>query len=276
MRAGAIQMNAGADPGRNLETADRLVRAAAAQGATLIVLPEKWSVLGTADDLRAGAQPLSGAAISWARATAAELGVDLLAGSIYEDTGDGTLGANTSVHAGPDGEIHAVYRKIHLFDVEVDGRRYAESETEAAGDEIVVSELADGTVMGLSICYDVRFPELYRVLADRDARIMVIPAAFTLATTRDHWETLVCARAIENQCFVIAANQIGEHPGGIRTGGRSLIVDPWGVVLAQAGDTECAIVAELELGRIDDVRGQIPALRHRRPAVYAAEQAARA
>ena len=133
MRAGAIQMNAGADPGRNLETADRLVRAAAAQGATLIVMPEKWTVLGTAADLRAGAQPLDGPAISWARATAAELGVDLLAGSIYEDTGDPTLGANTSVHAGPDGEIHAVYRKVHLFDVEVDGIRYAESETEVAG-----------------------------------------------------------------------------------------------------------------------------------------------
>ena len=169
-----------------------------------------------------------------------------------------------------------MYRKVHLFDVEVDGRRYAESETEVAGDEIVVSELADGTVLGLSICYDVRFPELYRVLAARDARIMVIPAAFTLPTTRDHWETLVRARAIENQCYVIAANQIGEHPGGIRTGGRSLIVDPWGVVVAQAADAEMAIVAEIDLGRIDEVRAQIPALRHRRPEVYAAEQAARA
>ena len=121
-----------------------------------------------------------------------------------------------------------------------------------------------------------RFPELYRVLAARDARVMVIPAAFTLATTRDHWETLVRARAIENQCFVIAANQIGEHPGGIRTGGRSMIVDPWGVVLAQAGDAETAIVAELDLAQIDRVRERIPALRHRRPAVYAAEQGTRA
>ncbi|HET9105247.1 MAG TPA: carbon-nitrogen hydrolase family protein [Solirubrobacteraceae bacterium] len=276
MRVGAIQMNAGADPGRNLETAERLVRAAAGQGASFIVLPEKWSVLGTAEDLRAGAQALDGPAISWARAVAAELGIDLLAGSIYEDTGHGRLGANTSVHAGPDGEIRAVYRKIHLFDVEVDGRRYAESETEVAGDEVVVSTLVDGTVLGLSICYDVRFPELYRALAGRDARIMAIPAAFTLATTRDHWETLVRARAIENQCFVIAPNQIGEHPGGIRTGGRSLIVDPWGVVLAQAGDAETAIVAELDMSRIDAVRAGIPALRHRRPAVYAAEPGVRA
>ena len=260
-------MNAGADPARNLERADQLVRAAAGQGAELVVLPEKWTVLGTGADLRAGAQPLDGPAISWARATAAELGIDLLAGSLYESTGS-ERGANTSVHVAPDGAIRAVYRKIHLFDVEVDGQRYAESETEAAGDEVVVSELAGGTPLGMSICYDLRFPELYRMLAVGGARVIAVPSAFTLATTRDHWETLVRARAIENQCFVIAANQIGEHPGGIRTGGRSMIVDPWGVVLATAPDAETAIVCELDLGRIDDVRARIPALAHRRPAVY--------
>lgn len=260
-------MNAGADPARNLERADQLVRSAAAQGAELVVLPEKWTVLGTGADLRAGAQPLDGPAISWARATAAELGIDLLAGSLYEATGS-ERGANTSVHVAPDGALRAVYRKIHLFDVEVDGRRYAESETETPGDEVVVSELADGTPLGMSICYDLRFPELYRMLAVAGARVIGVPSAFTLATTRDHWETLVRARAIENQCFVIAANQIGEHPGGIRTGGRSMIVDPWGVVLATATDAETAIVCELDLGRIDDVRARIPALAHRRPAVY--------
>ncbi|HEY5188540.1 MAG TPA: carbon-nitrogen hydrolase family protein [Solirubrobacteraceae bacterium] len=268
MRVGAIQLNASDDTAHNLESADRLVRAAAAEGAELVVLPEKWSVLGTRAHLRAGAQALDGPAISWARATAAELGIDLVAGSIYEDVAGEELGANTSVHIGPGGEIVAVYRKTHLFDVEVDGVRYAESETEAPGDEVVVSELADGTKLGLSICYDVRFPELYRMLAIGGARVIVVPAAFTLATTRDHWEPLIRARAIENQCFVIAPNQIGEHPGGFRTGGRSLIVDPLGIVLACAPDAETAIVTNLDLDRIDEVRGRIPALTHRRPEVY--------
>jgi predicted amidohydrolase len=268
LRVGAIQLNANDDTARNLESADRLVRDAAARGAQLVVLPEKWSVLGTREHLRAGAQTLDGPAISWARATASELGIDLVAGSIYEHVPGEPRGANTSVHVGPGGEIEAIYRKTHLFDVEVDGVRYAESETEAPGDQAVVSELADGTKLGLSICYDIRFPELYRMLVIRGARVIVVPAAFTLATTRDHWETLVRARAIENQCFVVAPNQIGPHPGGFSSGGRSLIVDPWGLVLAGAPDSETAIVAELDLGRIDEVRDRIPALTHRRPEVY--------
>jgi predicted amidohydrolase len=271
LRVGAIQLNASDDTARNLAQADRLVRDAAGRGARLVVLPEKWSVLGTRKHLRAGAQTLDGPAISWARATAAELGIDLVAGSIYEDVPGQDRDANTCVHVGPDGEIAAVYRKLHPFDVEVDGVRYAESESEAPGDEVVVSELHDGTKLGLSICYDVRFPELYRILAVRGARVIVVPAAFTLATTRDHWEPLIRARAIENQCFVIAPNQIGSHPGGFRTGGRSLIVDPWGLVLAGAPDSETAIVAELDLDRIDEVRSQIPALTHRRPEVYGRE-----
>ncbi len=268
MRVGAIQMNAGADPARNLEQADRLVRDAAGQGAELIVLPEKWTVLGERSDLLAGAQTLEGPAIEWARQLAGELGIDLLAGSFYERAAGAPRGSNTSVHVGPDGNVRAVYRKIHLFDVEVDGTRYAESETEAPGDEVVVSALGDGTMLGLSICYDLRFPELYRMLTVRGAQVIAVPSAFTLATTRDHWETLVRARAIENQCFVIAANQIGEHPGGFRSGGRSLIVDPWGTVLAGAPDMETAIVTELDLTRVADVRGRLPALDHRRPAVY--------
>ena len=145
-------------------------------------------------------------------------------------------GSNTSVHIGPDGEVRAVYRKIHMFDVEVGGRTYRESEHEEAGDEVVLSETAGGVELGLTVCYDLRFPELYRILAVRGARVITVPAAFTLATTRDHWEVLLRARAIEDQAFVIAANQIGEHAKGYRSGGRSMIVDPWGVVLAQAPD----------------------------------------
>ena len=266
MRAGAVQRNATEDTDRNLETADRLVRQAAALGAELVVLPEKWSVLGTDEQMTAGAEPLDGRSISWARSTARELGIDLVAGSIVERVPGQQKTSNTSVHVGPDGEIKAAYRKLHMFDVEVDGTVYAESEHEQPGDEVVTSALAEGTKLGMTICYDVRFPELYRSLA---AEVVSVPSAFTLATTRDHWEVLLRARAIENQCFIVAPNQIGEHPGGSRSGGRSMIVDPWGVVLACAPDKETAIVAELDRERLDEVRRRLPALTHRRPEVYA-------
>ncbi len=272
MRAAAIQLNANEDTDRNLERADRLVREAAARGAELVVLPEKWTVLGTREHMAAGAQTLDGEAISWARSTAAQLGIDLVAGSLFEHVEDAEKGFNTSVHVGPDGEIQSVYRKIHLFDVEVDGAVYAESSTEDPGDEIVVTELANELKLGMSVCYDLRFPELYRILALRGAELLTVPAAFTLPTTRDHWEVLVRARAIENQCFVIAANQIGDHPGGLRSGGRSLIVDPWGLVLATAPDTECAIVADLDLQNLRDIRRRLPSVARRRPEAYAWEQ----
>ncbi len=272
MRAAAVQLNATEDTDRNLERADRLVREAAARGAALVVLPEKWTVLGTREQMAAGAQTLDGEAISWARSTAAQLGIDLVAGSLFEHVEEAEKGFNTSVHVGPDGEIQSVYRKIHLFDVEVDGAVYAESSTEDPGDEIVVTELANGLKLGMSVCYDLRFPELYRILALRDAELLTVPAAFTLPTTRDHWEVLVRARAIENQCFVIAANQIGNHPGGLRSGGRSLIVDPWGLVLATAPDTECAIVADLDFDNLRDIRRRLPSVARRRPEAYAWEQ----
>jgi predicted amidohydrolase len=268
LRAGAIQLNATDDTDRNLETADRLVRRAAALGAELVALPETWTVLGGRDVVRAGAQTLDGEAISWACATAAELGIDLLAGSLFERRPEAEKGANTSVHVGPDGEVRAVYRKIHLFDVEVDGANYAEAATQDPGDEIVVSRLAGGLGLGLSICYDLRFPELYRILALRGAEVITVPSAFTLTTTRDHWDVLVRARAIENQVFMVAPNQIGSHPGGLRSGGRSLIVDPWGVVLAGAPDIETAIVADLDPEGLRAVRRRLPALRHRRPTAY--------
>ncbi len=268
MRAGAIQLNATGDTDRNLESADRLVRQAASLGAELVALPEKWTVLGTREHMQAGAEPLDGRAITWARGIAQELGIDLVAGSFFERVPGQEKGANTSVHVGPDGELKAVYRKIHLFDVEIDGARYAESESEQPGEEIVVTELADGTKLGLTVCYDLRFPELYRILALRGAVVVTVPAAFTLPTTRDHWEILLRARAIENQCFVIAPNQLGDHPGGLRSGGRSMIVDPWGLVLAGAPDGETAIVADLDLGRVDEVRRRVPSLAHRRPAAY--------
>jgi deaminated glutathione amidase len=268
LKVAAVQLNSTADPAANLAVADRLTRAAAADGARVIVLPEKWTAMGPDEDLRAAAETLEGPAIGWARSSARELGVDLIAGSIVERVEGREKLANTSVHVGPDGELMAVYRKLHMFDVEVGGRSYRESDLEEPGDEIVLSQTAEGLELGLSICYDLRFPELYRILAVRGARVFPLPAAFTLATTRDHWETLIRARAIENQAFVIAANQIGSHPGGSRSGGRSMIADPWGLVLAQAPDGEGHIVAELDLERQREIRSQLPALANRRPQVY--------
>jgi deaminated glutathione amidase len=276
VRAGAIQLNANEDFDRNLERADRLVRQAVGRGAELVVLPEKWTVLGTPEQQAAGAQTLDGPAVSWARAIAAELGIDLLAGSMRERVPGQDKGANTSVHVGPDGELKGVYRKIHLFDVEVDSHVYAESDDEEAGSEIVLSTLAGNVSLGMSVCYDLRFPELYRILAVRGAEVIAVPSAFTLATTRDHWEVLVRARAIENQCFVIAPNQIGSHPGGFRTGGRSLIVDPWGLVLAAAPDSETAIVADLDLDALQSIRRRLPSLASRRPDAYAQDYATEA
>jgi deaminated glutathione amidase len=271
MRVAAVQLNSTADFERNLERADRFTRAAAADGARLVILPEKWSALGRGEALFAGAQPLDGPAIGWARALARELGIDLVAGSISERESvrsDPPRLRNTSVHVGPDGEIHATYRKVHMFDVVVEGTVYRESEHEEPGEELAVSETADGVELGLSICYDVRFPELYRILAIRGARIFSVPAAFTVPTTRDHWEVLLRARAIEDQAFVVAANQIGEHEAGLRSGGRSMIVDPWGIVLARAADREGHVVADLDLDAQARIRRELPALANRRPAAY--------
>jgi deaminated glutathione amidase len=276
MRAAAVQLSSTPDLDRNLEAADRLTRDAASRGAELVVLPEKWPVLGTPEQTAAGAQPLDGPALEWARGAARELGIDLVAGSIAERVEGAERGANTSVHVGPDGEDRAVYRKIHMFDVEVGGRTYRESEHEAPGDEPVTSELADGSGLGLTICYDLRFPELSRILAVEGATVLTVPAAFTETTTRDHWEVLLRARAIENQCFVVAANQIGEPAPGIRTGGRSMIVDPWGLVLAQAPDGETVVLADLDFDRLRGIRTKLPSLANRQSHAYRRPAGARA
>jgi predicted amidohydrolase len=268
MRVAAVQLNSGADPDANRAAADRLTRAAAADGACLIVLPEKWTAMGSDDQLLGAAEPLEGPSVKWARATARELGVELVAGSFCERVAGHEKLANTCVHVDSSGEVRAVYRKIHMFDVEVGGRSYRESDLEDPGEEIVLSQTAGGVELGLSICYDLRFPELYRILAVRGARVITVPAAFTVPTTRDHWETLLRARAIENQAFVIAANQVGEHPDGHRSGGRSMIVDPWGLVLAQAPDGQGHIVADLDLERQDEIRAQLPSLANRRAEAY--------
>ncbi|HEX8689547.1 MAG TPA: carbon-nitrogen hydrolase family protein [Solirubrobacterales bacterium] len=265
MRVAAVQLNSAGDKGGNLATAERLVRAAAADGAELIALPEKWNLLGTGEEMAAGAEPLDGPSLAAARAWARELGVHLLAGSICEE---GEAKAfNTSVLIGPEGEDLAVYRKIHMFDVEAGGVEYRESDHEEPGEEIVTAPL-DELSVGLSVCYDLRFPELYRILAVRGARLLAVPSAFTMATGRDHWEVLLRARAIENQAFVLAPNQFGEAPPHYSSYGRSAIVDPWGVTLAVAPDEECFVAAELDLDAQDRVREALPSLANRRPEAY--------
>ena len=268
LRAAAVQLNSTDDVAANRAAADRLVREAADRGARLVVLPEKWNLLAEPERMLEAAEPLDGSSASWACELARELGIDLVAGSIVERAEGRHKGFNTSVHAAPDGEVRAVYRKLHMFDVEVAGTVYRESDTEEPGDEIVLSRTDQGAGLGLTVCYDLRFPELYRILAVRGARILVVPSAFTLATTRDHWEALLRARAIENQAFVVAANQFGPHPPGQRSGGRSMIVDPWGVVLAQAPDRESVVVADLDFAAQDEVRAKLPSLANRRQEAY--------
>ncbi|HEX3562426.1 MAG TPA: carbon-nitrogen hydrolase family protein [Solirubrobacterales bacterium] len=267
MRAAAVQLNSTDEYDRNLEVAERLIRGAAAEGAELVVLPEKWTVLGSPEAIRSCAEPLDGPALTAAAGWARELGIYLVAGSVPEVVPEWEKLANTSVMFGPDGEQRATYRKIHMFDVDVGDVTYRESEVEQAGTEIALGD-AGGTMVGLTICYDLRFPELYRILALRGARVITVPSAFTERTGRDHWEILIRARAIEDQVFVIAAGQIGSAPPRYRSYGRSMIVDPWGVVLAQAADTECFVSADLDFAIQNETRERLPSLRHRRPEAY--------
>ena len=270
MRAAAVQLNSDENKERNLASADELTRAAAADGAELVVLPEKFNVLGTHEHYAAGAETLDGPTITWARATAQELGIDLVAGSIVERREGHEKFSNTCVHVTPDGDIRAVYRKIHMFDVTVGDIEYKESASEEPGDEIVVSELGDGEPLGLTVCYDLRFPELFRILAIKGATVITLPAAFTKITGEAHWEILIRARAIENQVFMVAAGQVGMHPENKESYGNSMIVDPWGEVLARVtepGPGFCA--ADLDFHRQAEIRDRIPSLANRQAAAYA-------
>jgi predicted amidohydrolase len=266
LRAAAVQLNSNADKARNLAAAEHLVRAAAADGAELVALPEKWNLLAGGEDLLAGAEPLDGPSLAAARGWARELGIHLLAGSIAE-RGEGEKVANTSVLIGPEGEDLAVYRKIHMFDVDAGGVSYRESEHEQPGSEVVTAPVGE-LIAGLAVCYDLRFPELFRILALRGARVLTLPSAFTTATGRDHWEVLLRARAIENQAFVLAPNQVGTAPPHFDSFGHSAIVDPWGRVLASAPAGECFVAADLDLAAQEDVRESLPSLANRRPATY--------
>jgi predicted amidohydrolase len=263
----AVQLNAGTEKQANIDRAGQLVAQAAAAGARLVVLPEKWNGFGSSKILRACAEGLDdGESVAAMRDWAREHGIHLVGGSITERSESGRL-FNTSLVFDPRGELVATYRKIHLFDVEVGGHVYRESDVEDPGEEIATADV-EGWTVGLSVCYDLRFPELYRILTLRGANVLVVPAAFTMATGRDHWELLLRARAVENQCYVIAAGDWGEHPGGRRTYGRSMIVDPWGVVIAQASDGDGVVTGVIETARVEEVRASLPALANRRPLAY--------
>jgi predicted amidohydrolase len=265
LRAAAVQLNSTEEKDRNLEVAERLVRAAAADGAELVALPEKWNLLGSGEELLIGAEPLEGPSLTAARGWARELGIHLLAGSISERGPEKAF--NTSVMIGPEGEDLALYRKIHMFDVDLGGVSYRESDHEEPGGEIVTAAAGE-LLAGLTVCYDLRFPELYRILAVRGARLLAVPSAFTLTSGRDHWEVLLRARAIENQAFVLAPNQVGEAPPHFSSYGHSAIVDPWGTVLALAAGGERFVAADLDLGEQDRVRESLPSLANRRPETY--------
>jgi predicted amidohydrolase len=242
------------------------VREAASQGARLVALPEMFAYMRREGQRFPHAQALEGGILERVRGWARALSVRILAGSIAESVPGGERVYNTSALVGPDGALEARYRKIHLFDVDLGasgGGIYAESKSIAPGEEVVVADTDIGGV-GLSVCYDLRFPELYREQAARGARWLMVPSAFAPATGKDHWEVLLRARAIENQAFVLAPAQCGAHSLDRASHGRSLIVDPWGVVLAQLGDAPGVAVAECSLSRLERVREALPALRHRR------------
>jgi deaminated glutathione amidase len=267
IRVACVQLTSGTDKAANLERAERLVARAAATGADVVVLPEKWNGIGDAETLRSIAEPLDGESVSamggWAKAH----GVTLVGGSITERREGRDRLSNTSVLFDPEGEIASLYRKIHLFDVEVGGHVYRESEAEEPGTEPVVAR-GEGWPIGLSVCYDVRFPELYRILALEGAELVTVPAHFTLHTGKDHWHVLLRARAIENQLYVAAAAQVGVTGVGRPSYGRSVIVDPWGIVLAEAPDEETVISAELDRARLLDIRDKLPSLKNRQPEAY--------
>lgn len=267
MRVALVQMNSQDDKATNLERAEGLVAQAAAWGPDLVVLPELWTYLGPRKRHPEVAEPIPGETSELLGRLAARYRFWLVGGSYLEAVEGSERFFNTSVALSPDGDLVARYRKLHLFDVEVDGRTYAESATMAPGSEVVVATLGRAQV-GLTICYDLRFPELFRRLTVQGARLVTVPSAFTMETGKDHWEVLLRARAIENQVYVLAAAQCGPHPPANVCYGNAMVVDPWGVVLARAGYREGVVVADLDFGEQERIRRTLPAVAHRREDLF--------
>lgn len=264
MRVALIQMNSRDDPEANFQEATRLIEAAAAGGADLAALPELFTYLGPASEHPRVAEPVPGPTTERLSGLAARHRMCILGGSILERVPGESRLFNTSTLFDRAGNLLARYRKLHLFDVDLPGHApYRETATMAAGAEVVTADTEFGRV-GLSICYDLRFPELYRALASRGAEVVFVPAAFTLHTGKDHWEVLLRARAIENQAFVVAPAQVGAHPPGRECYGNSLVADPWGTVVARAPNRVGVTLAALDLAYLKQVRRELPALAHRR------------
>jgi predicted amidohydrolase len=266
LRVAVVQLTSTDDLAANLATARARVHEAAAAGARFVALPEMFAYMRREGQRFPHAQPIDGPIVERVCEWARDLGIRILAGTIAEAVPDSERVYNTSVLVGPEGAIEATYRKIHLFDVDLGasgGGTYAESKSIAPGEDVVVAETEVGGV-GLSVCYDLRFPELYRAQAAQGARWLMVPSAFAPATGKDHWEVLLRARAIENQAFVLAPAQCGVHSPDRRSHGRSLIIDPWGVVLAQLGDRPGVALADCSIAELERVRESLPALRHRR------------
>ncbi len=264
--AGVVQMTSTADVDANMETVHRLVREAAHRGAEMVLVPECFSYLGPEKGKVGIAESLDdgGPILDRCRDAAADAGVDVVYGGFWEKSQAPGKVRNTCIYMRADGSITAVYRKIHLFDVDLpDGTKILESQTVEPGSDAVVADAPFGT-LGLSVCYDLRFPELYRRLVDQGAIALAIPAAFTLTTGKDHWHVLLRARAIEQQCYVLAAAQTGHHYGERRSYGHALIVDPWGTVIAQCAEGEGVAVGPIEPAYVDKVRRAVPSLAHRR------------
>jgi predicted amidohydrolase len=267
-----VQLDATGDVAANIRTAVALADEAAAGGARLVALPEYLQFRGPDDGFRASARPIPGDHTEPFAAVARRHGAWILVGSVAETGDDPARPYNTSVLLAPDGSIAATYRKIHLFDVAVaNGPVDTESNRVTAGDRLALADV-DGAIVGLTICYDLRFPELYRALALAGAQVLTVPANFTERTGRDHWEVLLRARAIENGAYVLAPSQVFGPPGQPAFG-RSMVVDPWGTVVAQAPDAVSIVRAELDMDRVAAVRRQIPVLANRRPDAYAADLA---
>ena len=278
MRVAAVQTTAGPDREENLAAAEDLVERAVGDGARLVVLPEYFSVAGSPRVLREQAEYLDGPTVSWAADLAGRLSIHLVAGSFPERSRD-TVGkggrlSNTSCLLGPTGSVDAVYRKIHLFDVTLGNTVVAESTTMAPGNDLCVGPIGDADAqpirLGMSICYDLRFPELYRILTLLGATVICVPAAFTAITGPAHWELLLRARAVENQVFVVAAAQVGTLPAGMPACyGHSMVIDPWGTVLAERDEpTPGIVVADLDPGQQRRIRSELPVLANRRPEAY--------
>jgi predicted amidohydrolase len=263
--AAVVQMTSTDDADKNLGKAQELVEAAAARGAKFVALPENFAFLRTDGAPVPAAQGLEGPWVRRMAEIARRLEITLLMGSFPEKREGETRVHNTSVLLSPKGETLAVYRKIHLFDIDLPGLEHLkESRSVAPGEEVVLGAAPFGPV-GLSICYDLRFPELYRALTARGARVLAVPSAFTERTGKAHWEVLLRARAIENLAFVVAPAQVGTHSPGHSSHGHAMIVDPWGTILAQVGDGEGVALAELDFDLQDRLRKQLPALSHVRP-----------